>query len=101
MALRSVAFAAGFAPYFVVDRGLGALEAIQASIELFRSSLGPLLLLWLAIIGLTFILSNVPVIGSFAMMLIQSAALGIAYLQLTGQTIGGLNEQGLPREATA
>lgn len=95
------AFAAGFAPYFVVDRGLGALEAIQASIELFRSSWGPLLLLWLAIIGLTFILSNVPVIGSFAMMLIQSAALGIAYLQLTGQTIGGLNEQGLPREATA
>lgn len=95
------AIAAGFAPYLIVDRGLGALEAIQGSIELFRSSWGALVLLWLAIIGLTFILSNVPVIGSFAMMLIQSAALGIAYLQLTGQTVGGLDDAGLPRNAAA
>ena len=94
-------FVSGFAPYFVVDRGFGASEAIQGSIKLFRSSRGTLLLLWLAIIGLTFILTNISIIGAFAMMIIESAALGIAYLQLTGQTIGGLNEQGLPREATA
>jgi hypothetical protein len=93
-------FAAGFAPHFIVDRGLGPLEAIQASVELFRSAWGTLLLLWFAIIGLTLVLSNVPVIGAFAMMLVQSAAMGILYLQLTGQTIGGLDERGLPRKAT-
>ena len=76
------------------------MEAIQASIELFRSAWGSLLLLWFAIVGLTLVLSNVPVIGAFAMMLVQSAAMGIAYLQLTGQTIGGLDERGLPRKAT-
>ncbi|MBK7758515.1 MAG: hypothetical protein IPI35_19390 [Deltaproteobacteria bacterium] len=93
--------AALFAPLLMVDRELGPLEAIQGSIELFRSSWGPMLLLWVAIIGLTIIFSNVPVIGAFAMMLVQSAAIGIAYLQLTGQTIGGLDDDGLPRRAPA
>ncbi|MBK9646275.1 MAG: hypothetical protein IPO67_14170 [Deltaproteobacteria bacterium] len=93
--------AALFAPYLMVDRGLGPLEAIQGSIELFRSSWRTMLLLWVAIIGLTIIFSNVPVIGAFAMMLVQSAAIGIAYLQLTGQTIGGLDDDGLPRRAPA
>ena len=89
-----------FAPYLVVDRGLGPLEAIQGSIELFRSSWGVMLLLWFALIALNFIMSNIPLLGPFAMMLVQSSAFGIAYLQLTGQTVGGLDEQGLPRKAT-
>jgi hypothetical protein len=95
------AFAASFAPHLMVDRDLSPLEAIQGSIELFRASWGPLMLLWLANVGLTLVLSNIPVIGAFGMMLVQAAAMTIAYLQLTGQTIGGLNGQGLPRKAQA
>jgi hypothetical protein len=88
-----------FAPYLMIDRGLSPMEAIQGSIELFRSSWVPLTLLWLALVALNLILSNIPIIGAFAMMLIQPAAFGIAYLQLTGQTIGGLDDVGLPRKA--
>lgn len=93
------AFAASFAPHLIVDRDLSPWEAIQGSIELFRSAWGPLTLLWFANVGLTLVLSNLPVLGAFAMMLIQAAAMGIAYLQLTGQTIGGLDDEGLPRKA--
>lgn len=95
------ALAASFAPYLIVDRDLSPWEAIQGSIEIYRESWGPLTLLWLANIGLTLVLSNVPVVGAFGMMLVQAAATGVAYLQLTGQTVGGLDEAGLPRKATA
>ena len=93
--------AALFAPYLMVDRGLGPLEAIQGSIELFRSSWRTMLPFWFALAGLSLIMRTFPLLGAFAMMLVQSAAIGIAYLQLTGQTIGGLDDDGLPRRAPA
>jgi uncharacterized membrane protein len=46
-------FLTSYAMYYVIDRGMSAVDAIKASIDMVRNNIGPLLLFWLASLAIT------------------------------------------------
>jgi uncharacterized membrane protein len=46
-------FLTSYSLYYVIDRGMGAVDAIKASIDMVRNNIGPLLLFWLASVAIT------------------------------------------------
>lgn len=46
-------FLTSYSLYFVIDRDMGAVDAIKASITMVKNNLGPLILFWLASLGVT------------------------------------------------
>ena len=74
-----------FAPYFVVDRRLGGVDASRRSVSLAFANIGPVLLLWLLSL-LVGVLGLVACgVGILVAMPVIWFALARAYLQLTGE----------------
>ncbi|MFD0361113.1 hypothetical protein ACFQZZ_06575 [Nocardia sp. GCM10030253] len=79
-----------FALHYVVDQDLGPLAAIKASATLVVTNIGPVLLLGLAVMVLTFVGAVLCGLGLFVAAPVATIAVTYAYRTLTGGMVAPL-----------
>ncbi|MBT0994740.1 hypothetical protein KIN34_10635 [Cellulomonas sp. DKR-3] len=83
----AVAFFAQFTLYYVVDRGLGAVDALKASFELVKNNLGPVALLSLGIVVVSAVGSLLCGVGLFVALPLALLAQAYFYRRLNGEPV--------------
>ncbi|MGH3561684.1 MAG: hypothetical protein ACRDTN_07770 [Mycobacterium sp.] len=78
------AFLAVFTPYFVIDRSLGPVDGLKASIATVRSHIGEVLLVILVAIGVTLLGVLACGVGTFVAIPVAALLLTYTYRRLSG-----------------
>ncbi|WP_153865215.1 hypothetical protein [Mumia zhuanghuii] len=82
-------FFAWYTLWFVMDRGQGPWEALQASFRLVGNNLGPVFLLALALIGINILGFILCLVGLLVTIPLTLIATGYSYKVLTQQPVAG------------
>lgn len=81
------AFLSMYSLFFVVDKKLGPVDAIKASIELVRNNLGPALIWYLVAIVIVFVGELLCFVGLLAAIPVALVGTAYTYKKLSGQTV--------------